>query len=212
LLYRRGALRNVILQVLFISLSSASIAFAVGEQDPNMLGWYFDTDATYWAADVAFEPQEVYLILTNPTVGEIEGWEASFAIEGSAALLNVEVWHDGLNSLDGQSFSVRYPSPLACEGPTVLASITLFPSALEDNCIMLYGVEAPATPSELPVLYLTGGEYLQTDMSVFEDSNASAWFGVLFGWSDPLEPYPYPCAGVTAQDAVSWSSLKRLFE
>jgi len=186
----------------------ASSAFAVGDQGPNMLGFYFDTDATVWFdVDESVVARDIYLVLTNPTVGEIVGWEAAYDVYGSADLVDSEVFHAGVNSAGGTAFEVVYPSPLPCDGPTVLASITVIAWDNSENCIMLFGVDAPSVPGDLPVLYLEGGAFLQAETCVFEGSQASAQYN----GDGPVIGSPWPCEQVTPVSGVSWSALKGLF-
>jgi hypothetical protein len=206
---------NRVLRVIgIVSLLLAATAVA-SELQADLLGWYFDADGTYSAGEATpGVPVDVFLVLSNSTVDEIVGWEASYAIEtvsGTAYELGSEIMHGGINSLDGWSFSVTYDTPLPCDGPVVLATITLLGvTAQEQHCITLHSVENPAIPGNLPVLFLPEGASMQVQVSTFEDSNSSAWFGALYACVP--DPCPNPCVGVVASDAVSWTSLKGLFD
>ena len=185
----------------------ASSAFAVGDQGPNMLGFYFDPDGTVWFdADESAVARDIYLVLTNPTVGEIVGWEAAYDVYGSADLVDSEVFYAGVNSAEGTAFEVVYPSPVPCDGPTVLASITVIAWDSSASCIMLYGVDAPSVPGDLPVLYLDGGVFLQAATCVFAGSQASAQYN----GDIPVIGSPWACEQITPVSGVSWSALKGL--
>jgi hypothetical protein len=204
-----------ILVAVGVALMLLATVVAASDVESDLLGWYFDVDGTYSAGEATpGVPVDVFLVLSSPTVGEIVGWEASYAIEtisGTAYELGSEVLHGGINALDGWSFSVTYDTPLPCVGPTVLASITLLGmTAQEQHCITLHSVENPTIPGELPVLYLPEGGSMQVQISTFEDSNSSAWFGALYACVP--DPCPNPCIGVVESGAVSWSSLKGLFD
>ena len=186
----------------------APSAMAIGDQGPNMLGFYFDTDATeYYAEGAPYELLQVHLILTNPTMSEISGWEAGYDIFGSAWINEPILYNGGVNSLSGQYFSVTYLSPLHCTGPTPLASIPLIPIDDSCNCIRLFGVEEPSVPGELPVLYLSDGSYLQVETCVFDGSDASAQLN----GDVPVIGSPWPCEDLVQVSGVSWGALKRLF-
>ena len=99
--------------VLFALLAGA--AQAQIHPQPNLLGVYFDEQANYIRAYAPiFTVVNSYVILSDPTVNAINGWEAGITIAGHGVILNGVIPNGGSNSRSAPMYSVAYPSPLPC--------------------------------------------------------------------------------------------------
>ncbi len=113
--------------ILLLSLFVASSALAVVDEDPNMLGIYFDLSAdTPCIEGVApYDQMPGYVILTNPTPESIGGYEFGYLVEGNAIILGVVMEGTALDVGGAGNHIVGLGEPLMTSETTLLATMTV---------------------------------------------------------------------------------------
>ncbi len=139
--------------IIFLASTPATALYS----DSEALGFYFDTGGGINCLETApYVTVPVYLVLTNPTMDSIYGYEFGYSISGSYMVSGTSL--KGTNPIDvGGSpgnHIVGLSSPLTPSGATVLAMLSVF--ILDDKQIQfeLFGADPSSTPDypELPVL------------------------------------------------------------
>lgn len=191
----RNDLRALLASAVLVLSAGAAVADPV-LPGPDALGLYFDAEAS--SIDLSLlapGTYPVHLILTRPSPGFIDGWQASFTISGNAQVELVELPVGGLPVAGGPGdFAASFSTPLPGTLLTKLAVFTVRSPALENAQFFLGAVAVPAVTGNLPCVQVTGGTWQQV--------------GIASG--DP----GLPVATVTAQTATrgsSWGQVKGLF-
>ncbi len=111
------------LLVLMLAMAIAGSAFAVVDEDADMIGVYFDTNAdTYCASPGAGMFFNFYVILTNPSTSTIDGFQYSLQIEGDLVVPFPAVMPAGTNVGTDLEPIHGLGAPLTCAPATVLAT------------------------------------------------------------------------------------------
>jgi len=178
-------------------------ATALGQSAPDMVGIYFDEQATmHFMWSDPFTTLPIYLVITNPTATSIAGWECSLLWDTGIAMVLGEYNYAGnaLNVLDPPAFAVGLASPLPAQEATVLLWFNVL--LLSDMCCE-FTVDAspvPSTPDEMP-LYVDGN-----------DLSHLILLGSPFGYDMDGNPLPsgYLNCDVAAGN-TTWGTVKSLF-
>jgi hypothetical protein len=187
---------------LFASLLFASTAFAVIDQDPNMLGLYFDLTAdTNCMQDVGQNDMVMaYVMLTNPTFEELHGFEFGYDVTGNAMVINTALANP--QALDVGSLGnhiVGFGSPTICTEATLLVTLTVLymDSAMAPVSFDLGDSYPSSNDLGLPTLLLADSVLMPVGFSTMDGSNVAVINGL--------------CEDVVATDKASFDSVKSLY-
>ena len=167
----------------------------------DVIGFYFDPGAESNCIESApYATVPVHLVLTNPAMDHLFGYEFGYTVAGSYLI-------SGTTLMGGSPIDVGgYPGnhivglgvPLAPDGATVLATLSVF--VMDDQQIQfaLHGADPPSIPEypELPVLLLA--DYIQ------QNPVLSVPAGI------PSARINGQCNGETDED--SWDGVKSLYQ
>lgn len=158
--------------ILLVSLMATS-AFAVVDPDPNMIGVYFDVDANVNSAPQGvFALFDMYVILTNPTMPQIDAFEFKYDMVGPNVIKNtqtlpagaLDVGAGGQTAASG-SIIAGLATPLDCTPATILVSWTYYVLALDPLEIFIGASEPSSMPGGLPVIQEAGGDLMTVGTS-----------------------------------------------
>lgn len=165
------------LQVLFAVCLIPTLAFAVIDPDPDMMGIYFDLNADENCLTIgASIPFNAYLILTNPTSSGITAYEFGLEVvipEGMISrifrLADTSYCYNecfpNYPGILGGDYIVGLPAPCP-GGPATVLHLWQY-MLLEVMPVELY-IHAPSTPSipgELPIVLTEDGVLMQVGLS-----------------------------------------------
>jgi len=182
--------------LLIVSLMATS-AFAVVDPDPNMLGMYLDLNA-----DVTCGPAmmgNVYVILTNPTYGEVNGAEFGFDVVGGPMFVLSTTWPleavaiGGYDNVSRGDWACGF-APIVTSEATVVCTMQVLPQG--PTSIILTGNNIPSGEPGLPAIL---------DAGVVTNVGLSAGIG---GTAVAMGT---PCEDVVATEKASFESLKSLY-
>jgi len=194
---------KMLVLIMSLTLFVATSALAVVDSRTDIIGMYWDDTADNCCTPIAMVPTNVYIILTNPSMPAINGFECAFDIEGTA-----------------QPFLL---------GATFFSELALDVAAGFQNFIVGYGVDQITTEATVlatvSILNSTGAELFfklhQSDPSSIIGSNQPM---ILVGVSDrrPLTShteFPFVSAymgadecSTVATEATTWDNVKSLYK
>ncbi|MCK9995158.1 MAG: hypothetical protein KAH56_02630 [Candidatus Krumholzibacteria bacterium] len=198
------------LVVLLLASLVATSAFAVIDEDPDMIGIYFDMNAdSNCLTTPTNTPFMAYLVATNPTPALINAYEFGYRLdvpvgmEGmlfrmadtSAGTGAVDVG-DSSNLLEGD-YVIGLAAAIPTTAATVLHSWNYMVLAVFPVEMYIYQSVKPSVPGTFPVLQNADGSILYT---------AGQSTG---GWEFPVATVNTDCV-VGVEDA-SFGSVKSLF-
>jgi hypothetical protein len=163
---------------------------------PDALGLYFDVEAQTRDIDVeAGASFEIYLILTNPTMNSIEGWESAVILTNGNSVTTTEFPVGSQPLLNGpQDWAVSMTIPMPCNVLTKLAVFTVLSVSDEHATFFLGNISAPSLAGDYPSVCLTGGDWTALDLSS----------------EDPSLPVA-EVNGSTPDQKTTWGAVKSLF-
>lgn len=143
--------------LLILTVSSclmAGMAMAVIDPDPDSVGIYFDTEANVNHLDAPpFVELPIYVILTNPLLDEIRGYEFGLSLSSTTLIILEDHMH-GEGPVDvglvKGNHIVGLASPMPTTEATILADFLLMP--LDDNPVEM--TVHDSDPSSVPGLGL----------------------------------------------------------
>jgi hypothetical protein len=150
-----------------LSLAWAITPAAADLPGPDALGVYFDAEGASSLFEIS-EPSvvDLYLLLTNPTMETLAGWETALTFSGGAAVTGVDYPSGSQPVLAGPSdWSASFATPLPCGVLTKLAVFQVQFSGEIDTQIFLGGVEAPAVPGDLPAVRPADQDWRAVDVA-----------------------------------------------
>ena len=195
---------------LLLTALVATSAFAVVDQEPNMMGIYFDPAANYNCLTVgANTPFFVYVCVTNPTAGAIDAYELGYVMDvpagmetsifrlatniGGGAAQGVDV---GISGPTGGDIIVGLATPLPGGEVVVVHSfqyMLLAPMAVD---VYVGASSTPSLPGGLPVIQEAGGDLMT--------------LGTSTGGPDiPVATINGECA--VAVESNTWGGVKSLY-
>jgi hypothetical protein len=177
-------------------LAVAASPAAADLPGPDALGLYFDAEAGTTELELA-EPATVdlYLILTRPTFGALEAWEAGLTLTGGATVDSVDFPVGCQPGLTGPAdFSASFDTPLPCGVLTKLAVFHVQIAEGIDTMMFLGNVTSPTVPGDFPGARPAG----------------QAWRSVDVASGDPGQPLASISLPTPAEDTL-WGTVKLLF-
>lgn len=142
-------------------------AGAVLDENDNTMGLYFDTDGESDCLEAVPPLSQVpcYIVLTNPTFGELYGFECGLEYGSELVLLDTILAHDqALNVGSGGNLIVGFGSPTYTDEATLLATLNLMYMDMggQPTTITLRGAEPASLDPAYPAVLLADGELLST--------------------------------------------------
>ena len=141
--------------------------------DEDILGFYFDAEAESNCLEAApYVTVPLHLILTEPAVNAIYGYEFGYSVTGSYLVSSTILMGGGPIDVGGSQGNhiVGLAVPLTPSGATLLATLSVF--VMNDKQIQfdLHGADPASIPEnpELPVLLLAGGTMMNPALSTPE--------------------------------------------
>jgi len=135
---------------LLTALTASWLVTTVAAQDQDIIGIYFDQDGTINEADVALEPNTIYLCVLNASQGSgISGWECNVSWTGGYTILNWDIRSNGINVSVAPDFAVGLPSPLPWQPSIVLMEIVVGSFYEGDSEFYLHPNSAPSIPGSM---------------------------------------------------------------
>jgi len=190
-----GALTmNKTLLFLLSALLMAGVASAVIDDDDNIIGLYFDSDADSDCLEGVSSNSQVpcYIVLTRPTFSEVYGFELGF--DYGSELIHLGTTFANSEAMDfGEpgNLVVGFGSPTYTNDATLLATLDMMYIDISDSpaSLTLRGSSPSSLDPAYPSVLLTGGEIISTGLHAptyafqingicsFDDTSAS-WTGV----------------------------------
>jgi hypothetical protein len=160
-------MKNRIFALLSVLLLPANIASAAAS-DEDMLGFYFDASAeTNCLESSAFVTIPLHLVLTNPAMDALYGYEFGYTATGSYMISGTTL--SGAIDMGGSQGNhiVGLSSPLSSNGTTVLATLLVLLLDNKQIRIDLHGATPASLPDnpELPVLLLANDTMINPSLS-----------------------------------------------
>jgi hypothetical protein len=194
--------------LMVLVLAAGALAQPV-DPDPDMVGVYFDTDATVFCneAPPLYTPLNAYICFTNITASSgLSGWEAHLTIDPAPAIPPTYTLSPGaLNVSTAPDFVVGLSSPMGWAPAMAVLTITVTPLAATPTNFYLNG----ATVSSF------GGF---PGYAAGDDPGDLRSCGLAGGPAAPDGPGSLcaqmfvPCPGdVTATEEGTWGNVKAMF-
>ena len=171
----------------------------------NTLGLYFDATADVQCAEgvTPFTMLTMYLVLSNPTMEEIFGFECGITQVGTGATFMTATHSCGISMdlVDMEQIQVGC-SGLPCVEHTVLMSIDYWYTSTSWEMVLFYLHDAayPTLPGGHPLIQLNDGSLLQVPVDRLASIDATAAMTGNFDICYPL-----------STDTHNWDSLKSLY-
>lgn len=189
----------LILTLFGLTLFMAPGAWAVLDTDDDMMGMYWDLAADMPCVPLMYGPADLHIILTNPTMDAISGFECGISMETVVDPIILSYTFPNYNPLipgDPQNLIIPFSTPLPCTEATVLVTYSIFNAAGVDIGFFLHEANPPSIPGVLPVILLLDGTIRQVGTSSLPGS-VTAFMGV-------------GCSVVATEEA-SWDRVKSLY-
>ncbi len=181
-----------------ITLVSTS-TFAVADNGPDIMGLYWDLEADMYCIPPVAAPVDLYIILSNPTMDAIGGFECGFTMYSAVAPYILSAIFANPQALDVasgfQNFIVGFGAPTTCTEATLLVTLSVGNFAGVDVDFYLHEATPASIEGILPVILLT------------DDSLVTVGTNHIPGTVTAQQSIH--C--VMATDNVSWDGLKSLY-
>lgn len=201
---------KTVLALLLVSLM-ATAAFAVVDEDPDMMGIYFEPTADTNCLTVgASTPFFMYVCVTNPTAGAIDAYEFGYQVEVPAGMeamifrLSTNIANLVANGVDvgvsgplGGDVIVGLATPLPGGEVVVVHSFNYMLLAPMTAPVYLTASSSPSLPGGLPVIQEAGGDLMTLGLST---GGPEIPVAVLNGTECPV-----------AVEQDTWGGLKSLY-
>ncbi len=179
-----------------LTLTAAAVVAGPVLSSPNALGLYFDGEAASSNLTLAGPATvDAYLILTDPTIFFVNGWEAKVTISAGAAITGAALPLGTTAVTSGPAeWKTTMSSPMPCTQLTKLAVFSIASDASQNTFLYLGNVSNPAVPSNLPAVRLQDG----------------SWSAVPVSSGDATLPVA-SINSTTPNEASSWGGVKSLY-
>lgn len=191
-----------LVMLLMASLLVASTAFAVVDEDPDMLGIYFDLSADVACVEgvAPYATVETYVVLTNPSFDELYGIEFGYDKTANLTVLST-TWADPAVTDVGSpgNHIVGFGSPWETTEATVIATLSVL--YLETGgapaSFSLKGSNPSSIDPMLPTVLLAAGELRTLGTSTLPGAVSAVINGA--------------CEDVVATDTATFDAVKSLY-
>ncbi len=198
-------MKSVFLLLCILCVAWCGLATAGGQpdNDPDLIGIYFDEQADSFCNENLEGMFNTYLVLTNLTSPSIGGWEAKITCSGGGFLASATPRGLAINAGTREDeYIVGLGNPLiANDGLIVVMDISYYILDVLDPFYVYVGpIYYHVTPELLPA-YLDGD-----DMNLAKPLNPSQ--GSI---EDPVLSANDNCTGPVDTEASSWGAVKSIF-
>lgn len=180
------------------AVSTANPAAAIIDENDNVIGLYFDTDADSDCLDSVSQHSQVpcYIILTNPTFSDLYGFELGFDYGDELLHLGTTfAANDALNVGSGDNLVVGFGDPVSTQPATLLATLNMMYIDMSGSAtsLSLRGSSPSSLDSQYPTVVLADSELISTAL---HDSH-----------------FPYQMNGVCefVDEPAAWDDIKTMF-
>ena len=148
-------MKKLAMLLTFALIAAASTSFAGLDPDDDMMGLYWDLDGESPCLASSPEPTNLYLLLTNPTMDSIGGFECGIDMVGTAYLLSATFANpQALDVAAGfQNFIVGFGAPTTCTQNTLLVTLSVM-NIGADLAFYLHAASPASIEGVLPVVLL----------------------------------------------------------
>jgi len=189
------------LVILLLSLLVASSALAVIDTDADMMGIYFDetADANCITGVAPYSQIPVFVIMTNPSVDAIGGFEFGYELEGEATVLSTTLPENNIDVGYPGNHIVGLGSPLATTEATIVATLNVMYMSTTNTPVSftLHGSNPSSIDPALPTILLDGGDLMTLGTSTLPGTMSALINGV--------------CEDVVTTDEKTFDNLKSLY-
>ena len=201
-------MKNQFVLVLTITLLSLwSAAFGQNGEENGVIGIYFDPEGTIKSGGPISVYFELYVIISEPEFSHLYGWEAQipefsdgFVLYSSNFLGDVE------NQIAFPEFKVSYQEPMIVESGTILAELTIFILYQGSACLTLTGINSPAIPEELPLVWTGENNPVPISVAYLHSNGIAASINEGGGLTMPWE-----CSTVVQVPRISFDAIKACY-
>jgi hypothetical protein len=191
-----------LVMLLMASLLVASTAFAVVDEDPDMLGVYFDLTAdTACLEDVApYTTIATYVIMTNPSFDMLYGVEFGYDKTDNLTVLSTDFTVQQVTDVGSPgNHIVGFGAPQECSEATVIAtmSVLYLETTGAPASISLTGSNPSSIDPMLPTVLMAGGELMTLGTSTLPGEASAIINGA--------------CEDVVATDSATFGAVKSLY-
>jgi hypothetical protein len=142
-------------------------ATAVIDEDENVIGLYFDTDADSDCLEAVNPHSQIpcYIILTNPSFSELYGFELGFDYGGELLHLGTTLaMSEAINVGSDDNLIVGFGSPTSTETATLLATLNMMYIDMSNTPtnLALRGSSPSSLDPAFPTVLLADGELVST--------------------------------------------------
>lgn len=156
---------KIVILILVTLMLSWGYSEAQLNQEPNLLGLYFDEQAEENCIEgvTPYQIVQMHAILTNPGMDEIAGFEFGMDMVGSAIILQTTVPGNHFwDPIEYVLYVVGFGSPQPLGPINILVSFSLLYTDTSGAHVAFYLREAdvPSGPWDQPGVWLPGGEFV----------------------------------------------------
>ncbi len=150
-----------------LAIAVAANSLAVIDEDDNVIGVYFDAEATTDCLEAVVPMSQVpcYIILTNPTFSDLYGFEVGFDYGSELLHLGTTIANsEALNMGEDDNLIVGFGSPTYTDEATLLATLNMMyldPANSPTN-LVLRGSYPSSLDGAFPSVLLADGEIIST--------------------------------------------------
>jgi hypothetical protein len=172
----------------------------------NTLGVYFDEQASMVCVEgiVPYALLPVYVILSNPTMDMLYGFEFGITVTGPPLVFSTFTHPCGISVDPVDLGDVHVSCSVGVPGVanTVLASMEwmLMTTSTDPTLIFLHNAANPSQPGEWPLIHLADGSLVPTGVNAILDMGVTA---AISSGSDICYPLPV--------GEHSWEAVKSLY-
>jgi len=189
------------LKFLFLLLATVALsspAGAVIDENENVIGLYFDTDADSDCLDAVGAHSQIpcYIILTNPTFTDLHGFELGFDYGDELLHLGTTLAEsESINVGDDNNLIVGFGEPTSTESATLLATLNMMYIDMSNapTNMSLRGSSPSSLDPAYPTVLLADGELISTALHSTE--------------------FPYQMNGFCeyVNEPAAWAEVKSMF-
>ncbi len=150
---------------ILLVLLVAGSALAVIDENENVVGLYFDTDADSDCLPSVSAPSQIpcYIILTNPNFSDLHGFELGFDYGDELMHLGTTLAvNESINVGDNDNLIVGFGQPTSTQSATLLATLNMMYMDMDNSptTMSLRGSNPSSLDPELPTALLADGELI----------------------------------------------------
>ncbi len=194
-------MKKIAALICLIALVSTSALAVVSPYD-DMMGMYWDLDADIVCMAPLAAPVNLYIILTNPTIDAIAGFECGITMDAAVMPYILGVTFPsphGIDWIDPQNIIVYFYEPIVCAEITLLATLNVGNFAGVPVDFYLHEATPASIPGNLPVILLTDDTLVQV-ITPWPGEKTAGQFHDCLHWITPIPTHE-----------TTWDHIKSLY-